>query len=46
MGHAGTVNMFGKGGAAEKIEALRAAGAHIAVSPAEIGDIMRRALAG
>jgi len=46
MGHAGTVNMFGKGGAAEKIEALRSAGVHIAVSPAEIGDTMRRALAG
>ena len=27
-----------------KIEALRAAGAHIAVSPAEIGETMRRAL--
>jgi succinyl-CoA synthetase alpha subunit len=45
MGHAGTVNMFGKGGAAEKIEVLRAAGAHIATSPAEIGETMRRALA-
>jgi len=45
MGHAGTINMFGKGGAREKIEALRAAGAHIAVSPADIGETMRRALA-
>jgi len=45
MGHAGTVNVFGKGGAREKIEALKAAGAHIATSPAEIGDTMRRALA-
>jgi succinyl-CoA synthetase alpha subunit len=44
MGHAGTVNVFGKGGAAEKIEALRAAGAHIAPSPADIGATMRRAL--
>ena len=44
MGHAGTVNVFGKGGAAEKIEALRAAGAHIATSPADIGATMRRAL--
>jgi succinyl-CoA synthetase alpha subunit len=44
MGHAGTVNVFGKGGAAEKIEALRAAGAHIAASPADIGATMRRAL--
>ena len=45
MGHAGTVNVFGKGGAAEKIAALRAAGTHIAASPAEIGDAMRRELA-
>ena len=45
MGHAGTVNLFGKGGAAEKIAALRAAGAHIAQSPSEIGEAMRRALA-
>lgn len=44
MGHAGTVNVFGKGGAADKIEALRAAGAHIAPSAAEIGATMRRAL--
>jgi succinyl-CoA synthetase alpha subunit len=44
MGHAGTVNVFGKGGAAEKIEALRAAGVHIATSPADIGATMRRAL--
>ena len=46
MGHAGTVNVFGKGGAAEKIEALRAAGALIAPSAAEIGQTARRALAG
>jgi len=46
MGHAGTVNVFGKGGAAEKIAALEAAGALIAGSPAEIGETMRRALAG
>ncbi len=44
MGHAGTVNVFGKGGAAEKIEALRAAGALIAPSAAEIGLTARRAL--
>jgi succinyl-CoA synthetase alpha subunit len=45
MGHAGTVNVFGKGGAAEKIEALRSAGALIAPSAAEIGETARRALA-
>ena len=44
MGHAGTVSVFGKGAAAEKIEALRAAGVHVATSPAEIGSTMRRAL--
>ena len=44
MGHAGTVNVFGKGGAAEKIEALRAAGVAIAPSAAEIGATMRSAL--
>ncbi len=45
MGHAGTVNVFGKGGADDKIAALRAAGAVIAESAAEIGATMRRALA-
>jgi succinyl-CoA synthetase alpha subunit len=44
MGHAGTVNVFGKGGAADKIAALRDAGAVIAESAAEIGATMRRAL--
>ena len=46
MGHAGTVTLFGTGAAAEKIEALRAAGARIADSPADIGATMRRALRG
>ena len=44
MGHAGTVNVFGKGGAADKIAALRDAGAVIAESAAEIGATMRRSL--
>jgi succinyl-CoA synthetase alpha subunit len=44
MGHAGTVNLFGKGVAADKIEALRQAGAVIAPSAAVIGQTMRRAL--
>jgi succinyl-CoA synthetase alpha subunit len=44
MGHAGTVNVFGKGGADDKIAALRAAGAKIAETAAEIGTTMRRAL--
>ncbi len=46
MGHAGTVNVFGKGDAAAKIEALRSAGVHIAPSPAAIGATMRAALQG
>jgi len=44
MGHAGTVDAFGTGGAADKIEALRSAGVAIAESAAEIGATMRRAL--
>ena len=44
MGHAGTVNVFGKGGAEEKIEALQAAGARIPTSAATIGATLRRAL--
>jgi succinyl-CoA synthetase alpha subunit len=44
MGHAGTVNVFGRGDAAVKIEALRAAGARIANNAAEIGATMRQAL--
>ncbi len=43
MGHAGTVNVFGQGDAAAKIEALRDAGVTIADSPAEIGQTVRRA---
>mgnify|MGYP000170599391 CR=1 FL=1 len=43
MGHAGTVNVFGQGDAAGKIEALRAAGARIAASAAEIGLTVRQA---
>ncbi|MGF1628054.1 MAG: succinate--CoA ligase subunit alpha [Kiloniellaceae bacterium] len=44
MGHAGTVNVFGQGDAAAKIEALRAAGVTIAASPADIGLTVRQAL--
>ena len=46
MGHAGTVNVFGSGAAAEKIEALKSAGVTIAPSAATIGEAMRRALTG
>jgi len=46
MGHAGTVNVFGKGAAAEKIEALMSAGVAVAPSAAAIGLTMREALTG
>ncbi|MDP2619827.1 MAG: succinate--CoA ligase subunit alpha [Hyphomicrobiales bacterium] len=44
MGHAGTLNVFGGGDAASKIEALRAAGVIVAPDAATIGETMRRAL--
>ena len=44
MGHAGAIIAGGKGGAAEKVEALRSAGIHVAVSPAAIGGTMADAL--
>jgi succinyl-CoA synthetase alpha subunit len=44
MGHAGAIIAGGKGAAADKIEALRSAGATITASPAAIGATMRRVL--
>src|SRR5213595_3151389 len=44
MGHAGAIIAGGRGTAAEKIEAFRAAGVRISPSPAELGATMQGAL--
>jgi len=44
MGHAGAIIAGGKGTAKEKMEALQAAGVHVAVSPADIGLKVKEAL--
>jgi succinyl-CoA synthetase alpha subunit len=40
MGHAGAIISGGKGTAAEKIEAMRQCGIHVALSPADIGETL------
>ena len=46
MGHAGAIISGGKGGAGDKIEAMKSAGIHVAENPATIGITMTQALKG
>jgi succinyl-CoA synthetase alpha subunit len=44
MGHAGAIIAGGKGGAGDKMEALKSAGVTITQSPAAIGATMKQVL--
>ena len=44
MGHAGAIISGGAGTAEEKMKAMKKAGIHVCVSPAEIGDNVKKAL--
>jgi succinyl-CoA synthetase alpha subunit len=44
MGHAGAIISGGSGTASAKIDAMKAAGIHVADSPAALGETMLRAM--
>jgi succinyl-CoA synthetase alpha subunit len=44
MGHAGAIISGGEGTAASKMQAMREAGIHVVVSPAEMGETLAKAI--
>ncbi len=46
MGHAGAIISGGKGGAQDKIDAMKSAGIYVTESPAGIGTTMMAAIKG
>jgi succinyl-CoA synthetase alpha subunit len=44
MGHAGAIISGGEGTAASKMQAMRDAGIHVVVSPAEMGETLAKAI--